>query len=149
MIKNEGLPDHTPESEPLSFTRWPHVHPFRTVDSNGNKHAACAPIGGHHHIIEMKPDPKGGAPIIVGMSGPMKKKWVKRGGRRILIDAPVNDFDFHTHDMLYVRSEKILARAHNAEAARVAASIANKEAGGLTKSEQSAIAGAGARNQGM
>lgn len=149
VIKNEGLMEHTPESDPQSFVKYEHCHPFRTVDSNGLKHAKCVPIAGHYHVLEMQEDPKGGAPIIIGMSGPMKQAYKKRNGKKVLVDVPVNDYDFHIHDMLYLKSEEILARTNNAKAAEVAAAIANKESGGMTASEQRALSGAGARPAGQ
>ncbi len=120
--KNES-PDTTPEN----FLEMGHAHVFRTLDTDGNKHTRSVAIAGHYHLLELeydKNDPEA-APKIVAMSGPMQLVTKKVKGRTVQVDEPLNDYDYHTHDIAYVKSEKIQARTVNKEAKEF---IANQSA---------------------
>ena len=107
-----------PENTPENFLDMGHAHVFRTLDSEGNSHIRSVPIGGHYHLIELeydKEDPLK-APKIVSMSEPMKMASKKVKGKTVLVDEPLNHYDFHVHDVAYIKSEKIQARATNTSA---------------------------------
>lgn len=116
-----------PNTSPNDFLDMGHAHIFRTTDSDGRKHIRTVPIAGHHHLLELSQpsDPKE-APTILSMSGPMRLVMKVVNGRKVQVDEPVNHFDDHTHDVLYIKSEKIQARSTNVEAAKFMAQDAAK-----------------------
>lgn len=84
-----------------------HCHFFHTYDSNGRKQAACSPIAGHTHQMEVTADDDGN---LVAKAGPAVKY---AGGKFIPVSG-----DNHTHDTTYIASEKIQVRRVSAEAQR-------------------------------
>lgn len=114
MLKNiaiQGLVDYTPVV---------HQHFFHTYDSDGLPQTFCSPIGGHFHEITVSLDPETGSPIAK-CSPPLiwgKKKDLKSGKfKRALI--PANEDDQHTHEVSYLRSQKIPKRVKSVEAAKI------------------------------
>lgn len=107
----------------MSWTEEPdlhkvkHEHWFHTVDSNGTKQKYSSMVGGHFHEMTVTPQ-KSGPPIV--KCGPavkeikvlQKGKWVKKL-------VPYMDEDNHTHDVEYIKSDKITARQINAQASLV------------------------------
>lgn len=110
--------DKSPDTNPEEFLSMGHAHVFRTVDTDGNYHTKSVPIGGHYHLVELEFDEKNpeAAPKIVAMSGPMQTVHKKVKGRMTVTDQPLNDYDDHTHDVIYVKSEKLMARTKNTDA---------------------------------
>lgn len=131
-----------PESSPDEFLEMGHAHVFRTLDSDGAKHTRSVPIGGHYHLLELEHDPKDPSkpPKIVKMSGPMHLVTKRVKGKVVQVDEPLNQYDFHTHDVAYIKSEKIQARATNKDAVTYMANEAAK-----TPSPPSGAAQAGGR----
>lgn len=123
--KGTGKNEH-PEATPGDFIDMGHAHIFRTLDSEGNTHVRSASLCGHYHMIELKYNDKNPeeAPEIVAMSGPMQLVPKKIKGKTVMVDEPVNHYDFHTHNVEYLKSEKIHARQKNTAAQLY---IANKE----------------------
>jgi len=116
-IEKESLVSPHDPSHRQDFIDMGHAHIFRTVDSDGRTHSKCVPIGGHYHVLELEyPEGKDKAPIVVGMSGPMKGIPTKINGKTIIKDMPVNHWDDHIHDVQYLKSEKIQTRKSNQEA---------------------------------
>ena len=131
VIKYEGWDEANehPESHPNKFSTWEHTHPFRTFDKKGDKMNTCTPIGGHFHIVEWEesthPDEP---PFIKNVSGPMVIERRKIRGVMQAVPVPCNEYDFHTHDVEYIRSSKIEFSTTNVQAAQVIAYEANKTA---------------------
>jgi hypothetical protein len=95
-----------------------HVHFFHTIDSAGNPQETCVPINGHFHIMKMITKPTAKEPAVYECSPPMvwKRKRDPYTGRWIKTMAPANDYDTHTHDIIYKSSEIWKAQPTNAAA---------------------------------
>lgn len=131
VIKYEGWEPEKehPESHPNKFSTWEHTHPFRTFDKKGDKQTTCTPIGGHFHIVEWEDSKnKDEPPRIKHVSGPMVMQRKLLRGRQVMEPVPANDYDYHTHDVEYIRSSKVEFSTANAEAAKVVAYEAQKTA---------------------
>jgi hypothetical protein len=128
-MKQIGIENH-PDENPQSFIDVEHCHFFRTVDSDGKKFDRCTPIANHFHLVktEINADDPKGPPVIVEVSPPMRMAKTKKLGKFVMAPVPLNDFDFHTHDVAYVKSEEVKTRAPNVEAAKVMALEAQKGA---------------------
>lgn len=123
LIKNVSIKkdsETTPKDNPTDFITAEHCHFFRTKDSDGKSHTRCMPVANHYHVMTYAVDPNDpdGAPVITGISEPMKLAKKRVNGKLIDVDIPINNYDFHTHDVLYVKSEKIQIRTTNIEAAK-------------------------------
>lgn len=133
VIKYEGFRENEAHPEDQKhkqdFTYWEHTHPFRTYDKKGDAQKYSTPIAGHFHVIEWAPgknpdDP----PVIKSVSGPMVMGKQKIRGRVVQAPVPANDYDFHTHDIEYMRSSKMEFSTTNVEAAKVVAFESSKTA---------------------
>jgi hypothetical protein len=84
-----------------------HVHFFHSIDSAGNTQNTCVPINGHFHVMEMVTPPSATEPAVFKCSPPMR--WVRKRdpytGKWQKVAQVANDYDQHTHDIKYVRSE--------------------------------------------
>lgn len=69
---------------------------------------------------------KGKAPLVKCVSGPMKEVIKMEYGKRKKVEVPVNDVDHHSHVMTYRKSNVIIERQRNIEAAKVEAQIQAK-----------------------
>lgn len=127
VIKNVGTAEKY-EDDPSSFVEFEHTHPFRTRDSDGKFLSRSSSIGGHHHVLELEPNPKGSdhPPVVKSCSPPMKLVRKKIKGQWQVVDEPANDYDDHTHEVTYIRSDKTQARVQNIEAQKVIAFIGAK-----------------------
>lgn len=103
-----------------------HVHWFHTISSDGKVQTRTTSVGGHYHKVEVIPQGEGKAPIVKCVSGPMKEAIKMEYGRRKKIEVPINDIDHHTHDITYTKSNVIIERQRNIEAAKVEAQIQAK-----------------------
>lgn len=117
----------------VSFTEIPiwnyseHVHIFHTIDSSGKKQTECAPVGGHFHAVEVTMSPDGVPSLKV--SKPMiwvlvrDRKTGKKVKTAVLMTDEDPDSDDHTHEVIYLGSEKIRLRKTNLEFAKFHAQI--------------------------
>lgn len=116
-----------PEAQSNEFTHYEHTHPFRTLDKQGQVQDKCVPIAGHFHMIELEPNTvPDEPPVIKSVSPPMVMGMRKEHGRIMQKPVPANDYDFHTHDVEYIRSGNFEASKINVEAASVVAAFENK-----------------------
>ena len=128
VMKRIGVATH-PDDAPQDFWPFEHTHIFRTRDSEGNELHTSASIGGHFHIVEYeKGNDDSKPPVIKSISEPMIMGVKKVKGRRVQTPVPMNDYDFHTHKISYIRTDKVQARKHNTLAAMVEAQEATKGA---------------------
>lgn len=115
MRKNVGFSPNKPLWEAFE-----HCHVFHSVDSKGNKKETCTPIGGHFHEVTI--EETDGVPKIVAVGPPVVKKQVRdRVTRRVkTVYVPVEGDD-HTHEVQYIRSEKVKPAKANVEFAKFTA----------------------------
>ena len=113
----------------LDLRKVEHCHFFHTVDSDGKELTNSSSIGGHFHKMEVVKDGDG-VPHVKCVSGPVRlaKKKNRRTGKWEKITAPINDYDYHTHDIEYLKSEEITVRKTNVEAVQVQTIMAQKVA---------------------
>jgi hypothetical protein len=130
-----------PEEHANEFTAYEHTHPYRTLDKLGRLQDKCVPIAGHFHLVEVElsndPDTP---PTVKSVSPPMVMGTRKVNGRPVQIPVPANEYDFHTHDIEYVRSGDFQASKLNVEAAAVVSKVANLTdvtLAGVTQSDSS------------
>lgn len=110
------------------FVPISHQHFFHTIDSQGRTQTTCSPIAGHFHKMEIVPSQvEGEPPQLKCVSGPLRRAKVKVGGKWVVKDVPVNDYDHHTHETTYLRSEYITPRKPNIHASNVIKQVADKE----------------------
>jgi len=124
MNKNIGT-DRSPRLEPTE-----HVHFFRTYDSDGKKYTKTNSVGGHYHLVELEEQEEGPVKIL-SVSGPMRDIKVKDRKKGLVIQsAPIHEDleDTHTHDLVYLESQKIGARIKTAAAAQFVGQEAMKTA---------------------
>lgn len=110
------------------WQKFEHCHIFHTVDSNGKPQEACSAVGGHFHLVKVINEP-GKVPALE-ISGPKRHMNVKREGVLTKIVADVEG-DTHTHDYMYIRSERIALRKTNAEFAQFEAGVRMKREGSV------------------
>lgn len=107
------------EKDPDDLIPAEHCHFFHTIDSDGRPQQFCSSIGGHFHKMEVVDDGSG-VPKVKCVSGPLQFKFENyrknRANKRRKIAVPANDFDTHTHESEYVRSEKVALRKVNVDA---------------------------------
>jgi hypothetical protein len=108
MRKNMGYNPKKPVWESIE-----HAHLYHTVDSSGKPLTKCTPVGGHFHDVEMHENPDGGAPILK-VGPPMRYIGTVEDGRIVKTVAPVKG-DNHTHEAVYLHSEKIKPRRMSEE----------------------------------
>lgn len=104
-----------------------HEHFFHTVDSSGTKQKNSNLVGSHFHQMTVVHQPNGAPPIV--KCGPAVKEVKKIiNGRAVKVIEPCLRYpdergnlltDDHTHEVEYVRSNKIPIRKVNAEAVKV------------------------------
>jgi hypothetical protein len=130
-----------PESHSNEFTTYEHTHPYRTLDKLGRLQDKCVPIAGHFHLVEVElsndPDVP---PTIKSVSPPMVMGNRKENGRVVQKPVPANDYDFHVHDVEYIRSGDFQASKLNVEAAAVVArteNLVNPSVQGVTVTDNS------------
>lgn len=107
--------------EGIQIEDTPHVHYFHTFDSQGRKKSYTQAIAGHVHEVKVTPQGEGKAPIVECTSGPlklvkMKNRYTNKYERKYVA---INEWDEHTHEVEYKRSELVAKRTINAEAVKV------------------------------
>ena len=140
-IKNTGLyqVEYLADDAEIAkdFDHVDHVHYLRTRDSDGRVPVSAsakpshpkgmilksASICGHYHLVEVVPHPTDASkpPVVISVSPPMTIASKKRGSKYITQEQKLNDYDFHTHKIKYLRTDKVKARTKNAEAMKVVA----------------------------
>lgn len=116
--KNVALAGHEPEYENAE-----HVHWFHTITSDGKPQTRASSVGGHFHKVEVISQGEGKPPIVRCASGPLKEVVTMQYGKRVKKEIPVNDVDSHTHNIKYIKSDIIIERTRNIEAAKAEAAI--------------------------
>jgi hypothetical protein len=113
-----------------------HEHFFHTVDSSGTKQKHSNLVGSHFHQMTVVPQGNGAPPIV--KCGPAVKEVKKLvNGRVVKVVEPCLRYpdergdmqvDNHTHEIEYIKSNKIPVRKVNAEAVKVISAEAAKGA---------------------
>lgn len=97
----------------------PHVHFFRTYDSDGKKMTATNAVAGHFHNVVVK-EQENGPVQIVSVSPAMRMVRKKVKGKFVQVAEPLPEIleDHHTHSLEYVLSASVNQRVKNAMAAQ-------------------------------
>lgn len=120
LLVAEVVKNHSWWSEKPTFIGQEHTHMFHTIDSNGKKQSHSTNTAGHCHQITYEVDENGLAiPESIKVGPPVRK--TKKGFVKIVIEKDAEGkpktYDNHTHEMIYVQSEKIRIRTKNEKAA--------------------------------
>lgn len=118
MLRNDAVFENDTD-----LVKLEHCHLFHTITSDGKKQTRSSSIGGHFHKIEVIEQGEGLPPKVRCLSGPLKEVTKLIRGKRVKVEVPANDFDEHTHEIEYERSNVILERTRNVEAAKAEAQI--------------------------
>lgn len=104
----------------LELVSVEHCHFFHTVDSDGNKQIYSSTIGGHFHDMEVIHTDEG-VPLVKCVSGPKQiaKKKNRDTGKYQKVTIPVNNWDNHTHGIIYLNSHEVTKRKANVEAIKI------------------------------
>lgn len=124
MVKNVGV--DAPDQEP-TIVEMAHTHFFHTVDSDGRPQTHSVYIGGHCHKMTVLPASEPGEVPTVICGPAVREVRKKHRGKFIKVWENLPD-DTHSHEVQYIRSDKIRLRTANAEAANVIAVEAQKTA---------------------
>ena len=100
-----------------------HVHFFHTITSDGKPQTRTNSVAGHFHKIKITPTKPGHPPIVECASGPLKEVVKLQYGKRVKVEVPFDEIDTHTHEVEYHKSNVILERVKNMEAAKAEAEI--------------------------
>ena len=110
-------------SDSAIWENVPHKHMFHTVDSDGKPQHNTCPTASHYHKVTIKEvDGK----FVAQCSEPYQMKVVK--GKRV--EVPYQN-DSHTHEVTYLRSERIMQRVYSQDALNAINSIKNYESNKL------------------
>ncbi len=123
-----------PMTQPPEYKSVNHMHWFRTYDSDGRKMLRCHAVGGHFHEMKVIPGAAGQPPTVE--CGPPVKEVINKHKKKVVVpwnpgsDEPGADDpgDDQTHEVVYIRSQKLNMRSANAEAAKVMTQDAHKAA---------------------
>ncbi len=113
MIKNVSW-NESPE-----YQKVVHQHFFHTVNSDGEEMDSCSPIGGHFHKMILTKR-KGKVPQVE-CGPPIKVVLKKVRGQMVKTEILAEESDDHTHEVVYLKSNKIKMRTLNPEAIRLQA----------------------------
>lgn len=95
-----------------------HVHFFHSIDSNGRKQETCTTIAGHCHQMILVSPATDKSPAIY-KCGPAVVAGFKRvQGRHVRYYHSIPN-DTHTHDITYLKSDKVYPRKPSADFAKV------------------------------
>lgn len=141
MTKYEGWKnvDSMPPAEKKlameQFMRqYDHEHSYRTLTSLGEWMNGANAVGGHYHLCEVILNEKTGQPVAV--NGMLQIKVgpavTERGG--VIVPYP---WDQHTHEAIYVRSNRIKVQSISPEVVQKIAAL--DQAMGLRKIEGAKI----------
>lgn len=111
----------------VKLEKVPHVHFFRTYDSDGKQLKTTNAVAGHFHEVTVEFQ-KEGPPKVTSVS--QAKRMVKRKikGKFVQVAELLPDFleDTHTHDLEYIESNVVTARQGNVQAAQFIGAEAQK-----------------------
>lgn len=111
----------------VRLEKVPHVHFFRTFDSDGKQLKTTNAVAGHFHevVVEFQKD---GPPKVISVSPAkrMVKRKVKGKFVQVAEDLPEILEDNHTHKLEYIESNVVTARQGNAHAAQFIGAEAQK-----------------------
>ena len=115
MVRNTSYEGQVPKLIDIE-----HCHIYHTIDSSGRKMDTCSAVGGHFHMMKVN-QTEGGVPQVT-CSPAMRYVLQKINGRlqRVMTTVPGDD---HTHEVVYLGSQKIQPRQLNAEGARTIAAL--------------------------
>lgn len=116
--------------EDVQLEKVPHVHFFRTYDSDGKRLTATNSVAGHFHNVEVEFQ-KNGEPakiIAVGPAMRMVRKRVKGKWTNAPETLPPVLEDNHTHELEYIVSHTVEARQANPAAAQLVGQESQKTA---------------------
>lgn len=101
-----------------SYINAEHCHFFHTITSDGKEQNTSSTIGGHFHVMEILTPATENTAAVYKSSPPMAY-YAKKNKYGIAVKTLMlfNDDDMHTHDVQYIKSEKIQLRQKNFEAA--------------------------------
>jgi hypothetical protein len=124
--KNLALDGQPPIYEPTA-----HCHFFHSVTSKGQPQTTSTTIAGHFHELILVEPATESKPAVYKCSPPMRWVIKKKQGRRqkvleVLKDMDGENFDDHTHEVIYKRSQYIVPAKPNMEAAKLQAELAAK-----------------------
>ncbi len=112
MVRNDAFNENDERLIELE-----HTHLFRTFDSDGKRQTHAQSVGGHTHEIKWEQTPDGAAKIV-SVSPPLKPVRKKVRGKFVIEFVKANDYDHHSHEFNYVKSDQVEARRANAGAAQ-------------------------------
>lgn len=110
MHKNVGY------NEKLIVEKFEHCHIYHTYDSNGRPLKGTNQVGGHYHEISVYVDEQTGE-LKAKCSPPLQNK----NSEKIIAQ------DQHTHQMSYIKSEKVEVRQMNALAAQYSSNFLKED----------------------
>lgn len=116
--KNIAIDGYEPE-----YIDAEHVHFFHSITSDGKPQTRTNSVGGHFHKVKLTPQTNGQPPLVECLSGPLKEVVKIQYGKRIKTEVPFNDVDTHTHEVKYEKSNVIVERIRNIEAAKAESAI--------------------------
>ncbi len=103
-----------------------HCHYFHSVDAAGRPQKMASMIGGHFHEMTVIPSKDGSVPEVI--CGPalvwISKRVGRKGSERV---AAPYDMDEHTHEVIYMGSNKIKLREPNIEFAKHEAAVTSRQ----------------------
>lgn len=118
MLKNTAQDGNVPE-----YLKVEHCHFFHTFTSDGAAQNTSSTIGGHFHVMEIVTPATDSSPAVYKCSPPMRWGIVKdRYKRKVREMVPANIDDEHTHEVQYIKSDELILRTKNVEAAKMHAS---------------------------
>ena len=124
MKKNIAIDGQAPLWENV-----PHVHHFHSYDSAGRKQVKSTNIGGHFHEVTMVDEGDENNPPTIKLGPPAKYVSVRnRTSRQVERKVQLLDDDQHTHDVTYVRSDKLKPRRISEEFVKYQSKVESKAA---------------------
>ena len=111
------IKDHGYDEEKTKLVGYEHTHVYHSVDSRGRPQDTSTPIGGHFHEIEIIENKDGLEPTL--KIGPALRKVARRVGKSIVKSTAPVPHDQHTHESIYLWSEKLKPRKMNVEFAKM------------------------------
>jgi len=106
MIKNVAIDGQQPLLEALE-----HVHVYHSYDSTGKKQDKSTHVGGHFHIVEIVKEGDDQNPPEIKIGPPCKYVQVRnRRTKHVTKTVVPLEHDSHTHEVSYVRSDKLKPR---------------------------------------
>lgn len=120
MIKNVAIDGQQPLLEALE-----HVHHYHSYDSTGKKQDKSTHVGGHFHPIEIISEGDDLNPPVIKVGEACKYVSVRdKRTKKVTKRLMAIEHDNHTHDVTYVRSDKLKPRKVSEEFVKFQSKIA-------------------------